>query len=111
MVDWPYMIYDDFVPPRLMDRLFTSMEGLDYKLVEQVRDRHYSHVFESGMSTLPSENEAYMARFHAATGARSDALDEFHDRVVHLMKKNVPEATRFLRPVPYRLDKGDYFRT
>ena len=66
------IIIDDFLPLDVANKL-EQLYALEKKwdIVDQVRKKHYSHVFEMDSPMFPQKDEIYSARFK-----RSDFLED-----------------------------------
>jgi hypothetical protein len=59
-----YVIIDDFLPEKEaneLNALYVSQK--EWEIIDQVRERHYQHVFATKSEFLPKGDESYMARF------------------------------------------------
>ena len=106
------IIIDDFLPldvANKLEQLYTLEKKWD--IVDQVRKKHYSHVFEMDSPMFPQKDEVYSARFK-----RSDFLENsvskifeefFKPKLNELSDSDLSEFDVRC----YKLDIGDFYRT
>jgi Rps23 Pro-64 3,4-dihydroxylase Tpa1-like proline 4-hydroxylase len=67
-----FLVLDDVVPVDVATQLHERfVEESKWELLDQVRERHYGHVFKFDSKALPHDNEVYLAKF-----SRSMALEQ-----------------------------------
>ena len=109
-----YIVVDNFLPEPLHDKLLSDFESRSITTHYQIRPNHYSHVFKSGLDTLPDEQEAYIARFGIINGRQEiESLKEaFLEHLNPIMKKASANEAKFaLFPGAVRLATGDVYRS
>lgn len=105
-------IIDDFLPIDVANDLELAYESdLDWQVITQVRENHYSHVFKNDSEYFPNEDEYYMASFKRSSNLEfqiSDVFDKyFRPKLIEFSQKKLLEFdTRC-----YKLDDGDFYRT
>lgn len=83
-----------------------------WKKINQVRDKHYSHVFKNNSPYLPSANEKYLSQF-----SRNEKLskDKYINKIVysnllHFFKKQYKINDIKLDMRCHKFKSGDFFR-
>ena len=110
-----YCIVDDFLSKDLAIQLydiFNSQPESGWQYNDQVREKHYEHVFRTNNLLLPKKNESYSAQFW-----RSESIEmssEFKKIVKEKFSKKIREMVsdhlNEFDTRAYRLDKGDHYR-
>lgn len=109
-----YVVIDDFLPEEKANELnilWTAQKT--WKIIDQVREHHYEHVFATKSQYLPKSDEYYMARFGRARDL------EKHEIVNNIYKEYfVPELNKYSQTILknfdircYNLNQGDFYRT
>lgn len=108
-----YIIIDNFLPDDIYDELIYDLKARRSMPQYQIRPNHYSHVFKSEMTTLPREEEAYIAKFSLLKGSvDSDVLEHVFQRyLMPTMEDACPGIKYSLFPSAVRLRSGDVYRT
>ena len=107
-------VVDDFLPTGVAHRLHGMYaEETQWEQQDQVRERHYTHVFKTSTDCLPSPEEKYIARFGRARALERSA--EFNAIYAVSIKPLIAETlglelSRFDTRC-YRLLPGDLYRT
>jgi Rps23 Pro-64 3,4-dihydroxylase Tpa1-like proline 4-hydroxylase len=109
-----YCIIDDVLPLDLALSLHNIFDNTpEWETIDQIREKHYEHVFKTISPTLPKENESYSAKFK-----RSKSLEQteiinsiFNQYFIPVLKEYSPFniTTNDIRC--YKLDIGDHYRT
>lgn len=109
-----YVVIDDFLPEEIVNELNEMyVAQKEWEQIDQVRDRHYQHVFATKSKYLPKGDESYMARF-----GRSRDLEK-NERLNEIYQKYfVPELKRYSQTELkafdvrcYNLKPGDFYRS
>jgi hypothetical protein len=114
LINQGFTVIDNVLPLDLANQLYELYENEnDWKLIDQTRHDHYSHVFQSPNPFLPQRKEIYLAKFH-----RSNALEVseviksvFDNHLVPLLKSISPFEMESFDARCYKLDKSDHYRT
>jgi Rps23 Pro-64 3,4-dihydroxylase Tpa1-like proline 4-hydroxylase len=109
-----FTVIDNVLPLELANKLCDVYEQEnEWKLLDQVRENHYSHVFKSPNPFLPQEGEAYSAKFSRSNNLESLEIvkDTFNNYLVPLLKSVSPFEMSEFDVRCYKLDAGDYYRT
>jgi Rps23 Pro-64 3,4-dihydroxylase Tpa1-like proline 4-hydroxylase len=109
-----FTVIDNVLPLELANKLCDVYEQEnEWKLLNQVRENHYSHVFKSPNPFLPQEGEAYSAKFSRSNNLESLEIvkDTFNNHLVPLLKSVSPFEMSEYDVRCYKLDTGDYYRT
>jgi Rps23 Pro-64 3,4-dihydroxylase Tpa1-like proline 4-hydroxylase len=109
-----FTVIDNVLPLELANKLCDVYEQEnEWKLLDQVRENHYSHVFKSPNPFLPQEGEAYSAKFSRSNNLESLEIvkDTFNNHLVPLLKSVSPFEMSEYDVRCYKLDTGDYYRT
>jgi hypothetical protein len=109
-----YVVVDNFLPSDIANRLNEMYRSeSEWNQVDQVRERHYTHVFKTKAECLPRDDEKYMAKF-----GRSKALEgseEFNKIYNDIIKPTISKALNINLTIfdtrCYRLLPGDLYRT
>ncbi len=67
-------IIEDALPEAVAEEVRRHFHAAEYELIDQVRERHYEHVFKTESRYLPKAGEAYLARFRRARALERDAF-------------------------------------
>jgi Rps23 Pro-64 3,4-dihydroxylase Tpa1-like proline 4-hydroxylase len=71
-------IIEDALPAETAEAVRAQFVAAKYELIDQVRDKHYEHVFRTESPYLPKPGEPYLARFRRARPLEeSDFLKTF----------------------------------
>ena len=87
-------------------------ENNNWKLKDQERKEHYSHVFKNDSKYLPEEHEFYLARFWENEELANDDLikssvnNYVKDKIIKIYNKKISKID--IRPHKFKI--GDYFR-
>jgi Rps23 Pro-64 3,4-dihydroxylase Tpa1-like proline 4-hydroxylase len=114
LLDVGYCIIDDVLPLDLALSLHNIFDDtLEWETIDQIREKHYEHVFKTTSSTLPKENESYSAKFK-----RSKSLEQteiinsiFNQYFTPVLKEYSPFNVTINDIRCYKLDAGDHYRT
>ena len=73
-------IIADALPADVAEQARERFVAADYELIDQVRERHYEHVFKTESPDLPKPGEPYLARFRRARNLETGPfLRPFYD--------------------------------
>jgi Rps23 Pro-64 3,4-dihydroxylase Tpa1-like proline 4-hydroxylase len=111
-----YKVIDDFLPEDLAIKLydiFESQSNDKWKLIDQVRENHYGHVFKTKNKLLPKKNESYTAKFARSEDIESliDFKEIISNQFTTKIREMVSESLTEFDTRAYRLDRGDHYRT
>jgi Rps23 Pro-64 3,4-dihydroxylase Tpa1-like proline 4-hydroxylase len=109
-----YCIIDDVLPLDLANEVYNNFNNnQEWENLDQIREKHYEHVFKTNSPFLPKEGEAYSARFK-----RSKLLEQneniksiFNQYFIPILKENSPFDVNTFDIRCYKLDAGDHYRT
>jgi Rps23 Pro-64 3,4-dihydroxylase Tpa1-like proline 4-hydroxylase len=109
-----YCIIDDVLPLDLALSLHnTFYTTSEWETIDQVREKHYEHIFKTNSPFLPKEGESYSARFK-----RSKTLEQtetvnliFNQYFTPILKEYSPFDVNIHDIRCYKLDTGDHYRT
>ena len=109
-----YVVLDDFLPIEVANRLneiYTT--ETDWEKIDQVRERHYSHVFKTSAECLPRETEHYFASFDRSKSIESsEEFNKIYDEVIKTkISKTLDINLTVFDTRCYRLNPGDLYRT
>ena len=63
--EFGYLVIDNFLPNDVAYSIFNKFIGDgNWEHIDQMRERHYSHIFKTDSLYLPDVNEVYFASFH-----------------------------------------------
>lgn len=109
-----YAVVDDFLPEEIANELNAMyVAQQEWEQIDQVRERHYQHVFATKSKYLPKGDEFYMAKFGRARQLESNArLNEIYDQYFKPPLKKFSETDLKAFDVRcYNLQPGDFYRT
>jgi Rps23 Pro-64 3,4-dihydroxylase Tpa1-like proline 4-hydroxylase len=109
-----YIIIDDFLPEKIANEINDLyLAEQNWEQIDQVREKHYQHVFATKSQYLPKGDEFYMAKF-----GRSRDLEKTQIVNEVYSKYFIPELKKFsevnLKAFDircYRMQKGDFYRS
>lgn len=109
-----YSIIDNFLPLENANEileLFSNSSQWDK--IEQIREKHYDHVFETKSSSLPKSGENYSACFSRSPFLEESSviLNSFQDYFLPFLRKVSPFELKAFDVRCYKLDIGDHYRT
>jgi len=111
-----YTIIDNFLPEDLAIKLYDIFESQSlnsWKLMDQVREGHYGHVFKTNNQLLPKKNESYTAKFSRSDRIESspDFTQIISDQFTTKIRETVSDSLTEFDTRAYKLDAGDHYRT
>lgn len=109
-----YVVIDDFIPETAANELNAMyVAETNWEKIDQVRERHYQHVFATKSVYLPKGDEFYMARFGRSRDLeKNDRLNEIYDQYFKGPLKYFSEADLKAFDVRcYNLKQGDFYRS
>ena len=108
-----YTFIDNVLPIEQAKHLFNLFtQEKEWNHIEQIREHHYEHVFQSSNPTLPQPGECYIAKFSRSISLSHDQTLQkiYHQYITPLVKKVSPfELTQFDIKC-HKQDIGDNFR-
>lgn len=109
-----FLVVDDFLPEDIASRIFDIWDGVeDWNQIDQVREKHYQHVFKTDNPYLPREDEFYMAKFDRCERLEGD--EEFSELFKTYFRASMIDLSE--HPLTehdircYRLKEGDFYRS
>jgi len=111
-----YSIVDDFLSQDLAIQLhdiFKSQPESSWQYNDQVREKHYEHVFSTNNVSLPKKNESYSAKFWRSESIEmsSDFKKIIKEKFTKKIREMVDDHLKEFDTRAYRLNKGDHYRT
>lgn len=109
-----YCVIDNFLPEEKSSQLFDVFENnISWEKIDQIREKHYEHVFKTESESLPKTGEFYSARFSRSKELEQNSIiDEvFNSYFVPFLKDNSPFPLNIFDKRCYKLDSGDHYRT
>lgn len=109
-----YVVVDDFLPEEIINKLNEMyVAQKEWEAVDQVRERHYQHVFSTKSKYLPKGNEFYMARFGRSRDLEKNTiLNEIYQQYfVPVLKKLSEVELKAFDIRCYNLKQGDFYRS
>jgi Rps23 Pro-64 3,4-dihydroxylase Tpa1-like proline 4-hydroxylase len=109
-----YSIIDNFLPNEIADevnKLFVDEKNWNH--VNQTRESHYKHVFNTKSDYLPQENEVYYASFKRSDGLeQNEKLNKYYDEYFLKFLRNLNYVDITINNLRcYKLSNGDHYRT
>lgn len=103
---------DAALPAAAAEEIRGQFLTADYRLIEQVRERHYEHVFKTDSPHLPKAGEPYLARFWRSDALESGAfLRAFYDAQIRpILARLAGVAAKEAELRAYRMKEGDHQR-
>ena len=109
-VHYNYGVSQSDLANKLYDDFNSNQE---WEIIDQVREKHYEHVFKTNSPFLPKKGESYSAKFK-----RSKFLEQtenikniFNQYFVSILKEHSPFDVNTFDIRCYKLDVGDHYRT
>jgi len=105
--------YENIFPEEIAEKIYNKfINETDWNKIDQVREKHYSHVFKNSSEYLPDEDEEYLSRFWRSEKLSNDKeIKTFLD--LYIIKKIEIDYKRKVSNIDVRchyFDTGDYFR-
>lgn len=109
-----YVIIDNFLPENIANELNSFYQAeKNWEQIDQVREKHYQHVFATKSEYLPKGDEFYMAKFGRSRDLEKNAkINEVYNQyfVPELNKYSATNLKAFdIRC--YQLKAGDFYRS
>jgi len=105
-------VIEDALPPQVAEAARAQFVAANYERIDQVRERHYEHVFKTDSPYFPKPPEHYLARFWRARAMEAGAfLAPFYEGHIKPVLERLAEvklAKVDLRA--YRMTEGDHQR-
>lgn len=109
-----YVVIDNFLPEKEaneLNALYVAQK--EWEIIDQIREKHYQHVFATKSEFLPKGDEYYMARF-----GRSRELEKtetvnriYKDFFIPQLNKYSQSELKNFDIRCYNLNAGDFYRT
>ena len=109
-----YCIIDDVLPLDLANKLHDEFDNnQEWECIDQIREKHYEHVFKTNSPFLPKEGEHYSAKFKRSKFLEQtkDIKDIFDQYFISILKEYSPFDVNEFDIRCYKLDSGDHYRT
>jgi len=109
-----YVIIDNFLPLEIIEELnLMYVFNKEWEQIDQVREKHYQHVFATKSKYLPNSDEFYMARFGRSRNLEKNTrLNEIYIKYFIPELKNFSETDLKVFDVRcYQLKRGDFYRS
>jgi Rps23 Pro-64 3,4-dihydroxylase Tpa1-like proline 4-hydroxylase len=109
-----FTVIDNILPLDIANKLYnTFLNESKWENINQVREEHYAHVFESSNPYLPQKEEPYLANFDRSTPLEDNKFVQktFNDHLVPLLQNVSPFDINEYDVRCYKLDKGGHYRT
>jgi Rps23 Pro-64 3,4-dihydroxylase Tpa1-like proline 4-hydroxylase len=109
-----FTVIDNVLSLDLAEKIYDAYnEETEWDLFNQVREKHYSHVFKSPNPYLPQETESYSAKFNRSSNLENSNLitNTFNNILVPLLKSVSPFHVDEFDVRCYKLDKDNHYRT
>jgi len=109
-----YVIIDDFLPNKValdLNSLYVSSQ--DWEQINQVREKHYQHVFATNSKYLPKGDEFYIAQFGRSRKLEHNQVvnkiyDQYFKPTLEVFSKTSLSAFDVRC---YQLKQGDFYRS
>ena len=110
-----YCIVDDFLSQDLAIQLydiFNSQPESGWQYHDQIREKHYEHVFRTNNLLLPKKNESYSAKFWRSENIEMslDFKKIIKEKFSKKIREMVSDHLNEFDTRAYRLDKGNHYR-
>lgn len=108
-----YTVIDNVLPLEEAYKIYDLFEKeQEWTLMDQVRENHYEHVFNSPNPLLPGKDETYLAKFSRSYILSSNSyIKEIYDKYFFsLVKEIAPFEIKGFESFCHKQDVGDYFR-
>lgn len=105
---------DNVLPLDLANQLYdTYIQEKEWDVFDQIREKHYSHVFKSPNPFLPQEGEIYSARFNRSISLESNEIikNAFNNYLIPLIQQISPFKMSEYDVRCYKLESEDHYRT
>jgi len=105
-------IIEDALPAAVAEAARAQFLAAEYELIDQVREKHYDHVFKTESPYLPKGDEPYLARFRRAKALEASTfLTQFYEKNI----KPITDGLAGIRSTKvdlraYRMIEGDHQR-
>lgn len=109
-----YIVIDDFLPEKIanqLNELYAAESSWEH--IDQVREKHYQHVFSTKSPYLPKGDESYMAKFGRCRKLEKNSqLNLIFDQYFKPSLKEFSKTDLKAFDVRcYRLQQGDFYRS
>lgn len=109
-----YVVIDNFLPENVaeeLNRLYVSEKN--WEKIDQVREKHYQHVFATKSQYLPKGDEFYMAKFDRSRELEKNKLinEIYENYFIPPLKKFSHTDLKNFDIRCYQLSPGDFYRS
>ncbi len=109
-----FVVIDDFLPSQVVNELNALYcSNTNWELVNQIRKRHYQHVFATQSQYLPKGDEFYIAQFGRSTDLeKNQRVNEIYDQYFKPSLNKFSQIDLKAFDVRcYRMQPGDFYRS
>jgi Rps23 Pro-64 3,4-dihydroxylase Tpa1-like proline 4-hydroxylase len=109
-----YIVIDDFLPEEQANKLNALyVKEQNWEQIDQVREKHYQHVFATKSEYLPKGDEFYMAKFGRSRDLeKSETVNEIYDKYFKPQLNLYSGTTLKAFDIRcYYLKPGDFYRS
>ena|SRR3989338_10628096 len=109
-----YVVIDNFLPQNLAKELNTMYGAQkEWEKIDQIREKHYQHVFATKSEFLPKGDEFYMAKFDRARDLEKNIrLNEIYkSHFIPELEKYSQDKLKAFDIRCYQLSPGDFYRS
>ncbi len=109
-----YAVIDDFLPEEIaneLNKMYVAQQS--WEKIDQIRERHYQHVFSTKSQYLPKGDEFYMAKFDRSRDLeKTPRVDEIYRKYfIPSLKKFSETDLKNFDVRCYQLGPGDFYRS
>jgi Rps23 Pro-64 3,4-dihydroxylase Tpa1-like proline 4-hydroxylase len=109
-----YVVIDNFLPEEIANKINEQyIKESDWEKINQIREKHYQHVFATKSEYLPKGDECYMARFDRSRNLEKSALvnEVYKKYFVPILDKFSENNLKNFDIRCYQLSPGDFYRS
>lgn len=105
--------YENVFPEKIANEIYTKfINEKNWEKIEQIREKHYSHVFKNDSIYLPDEDEQYLSKFFRSDNLSNDSnISNYISKYV--VKRIERDYNKKINKIDIRchyFDIGDFFR-